>query len=75
MLKYNTSYAEHKKLSDKEDEVNTFSYDLVIPIDSAFNRTKSFQYLCILTGHAKTDRQLVQFVYLIFIKTTALWTP
>ena len=56
MLKYNTSYAEHRKLSDKEDEVKTFSYNLAISIDSVFNRTKSFQDLCILTGHAKTDR-------------------
>ena len=48
-----------QELSDKEDEVNFFCYDLTTPIDSVFYRIKAFQGLCILTLNYKTDRQLV----------------
>ena len=60
-----------QELSDKEDEVKTCSYDLSTPVDSVFNRIKAFQDLCVLTGNAKTDRQLVQLAYLVFNKTKA----
>ena len=61
-----------QELSDREDEVKKFSYDLATPIDSIFNRIKAFQDLCILTGNDKTYYQLVQLTYLIFNKTKAL---
>jgi len=60
-----------QELSDKEDEVKNFSYDLSTPVDSVFNRIKAFLDLCILTGNDKTDRQLVQLAHLMFNKTKA----
>ena len=38
-----------QKLSDKEDEFKTCSYDLSTPVNSVFNRIKAFQDLCVLT--------------------------
>ena len=46
-----------QELSDREDEVENFSFDLATPIDS--------------TGNDNTDHQLVQLTYLVFNKTKA----
>ena len=67
-LQTNFRWVTDQELSDKEDEVNNFSYDLATPIDSVFNRIKVFQDLCILTENQKTDRPLIQLAYLVFNK-------
>ena len=58
-------------MSDKEDELKIFIYDLNTPIDSVFDKIKTFQDFCSLTENIKSDRQLVQLAYFIFNKTNA----
>ena len=70
-LQTNFGRVTDQELSDKEDEVKIFSYDLATPVDSIFNRIKAFQDLCILTENQKTDRQLIQLAYLVFNKNKA----
>ena len=70
-LQSNFRWVTDQELSDKEGEVNNFSYDLATPVDSVFNRIKVFQDLCILTENQKTDRQLIQLAYLVFNKNKA----
>ena len=55
-----------EELSDLEDEVKRFTYDLSTPVDSVFNKLNNFQDLCILSKNEKTDKQLCHLAYLFF---------
>ena len=73
-LQSNFGQITDQELSDTEDELKSFIYDLNAPVDFVFDKIKMCQHLCILIENTKFDRQLVQFAYLIVIKTKALWT-
>ena len=50
-----------QELSDKKDELKSFIYDLITPVDSVFHKIRTFQDApaCILTENIKSDRRLV----------------
>ena len=60
--------SEHE-LNDKEDTLKGMVYDPTSPVQTVFNKIKSFQDLCTLLQKPKTDGQLVTLGYLIFSKT------
>ena len=60
--------SEHE-LNDKEDTLKAMVYDPTSPVQTVFNKIKSFQDLCTLLKKSKTDGQLVTLGYLIFSKT------
>ena len=60
--------SEHE-LNDKEDHLKGMMYDPASPVQTVFNKIKSFQDLCTLLQKPKTDGQLVTLGYLIFSKT------
>ena len=60
--------SEHE-LNDKENILKSTVYDPASPVQTVFNKIKSFQDLCTLLQKPKTDGQLVTLGYLIFSKT------
>ncbi len=58
-----------QELADREDALKNLSYDPSKPVDLAFNKITQFKDLCELCKNQKTDTQLVQLAYLIFIRT------
>ena len=58
-----------QELADREDALKNLTYDPWKPVDLVFNKINQFKDLCELCKNQKTDTQLVQLAYLIFIRT------
>ena len=68
-LQNNYGRITEQDLSDREDEIKKFVYDIQAPVDTVFNKINWFQDLCELCNNGKSDRQLVQLAYIIFNRT------
>jgi len=64
-----------QELSDKEDQIKNMIYDPQAPVDTVFNQLNWFQDLCSLSNNKKSDRQMVQIAYIIYLIVPRLsWT-
>ena len=58
-------------MNDKEDTLKGIVYDPTTPVESVFNKIKSFQDVCTILEKEKSNTQLVSIGYLIFTKSRA----
>ena len=57
------------QLKQRECAIDNLTYDPSTNMDTIFTKIQSFQDLCLITGNARSDTQLVTYAYLIFQRT------